>query len=113
MAYHKLDTHFFVHANVCADLPFAEQPDYMLYWERLDALVWRPHESGKIMICGHSVQRSGRPLVLDHAVCIDTGAYANGWLTCLEVATGRIWQANQQGALRTGELPPEEESPVY
>ena len=93
-----------MHANVYPDLPFSEQPDDMLYWERLDPAAWRPHESGKIMICGHSSQRSGLPLVLDHAVCIDTWVYGKGWLTCLEVGTETYWQANERRQKRTGKL---------
>ena len=34
---HETDTHFFVHANVDPDLPLAEQPDYMFYWETLES----------------------------------------------------------------------------
>ena len=56
--------------------------------------------SGKVVICGHTRQLSGWPLDLGCAVCIDTGAYAGGgWLTCLEVETGRFVQANQKGVL--------------
>jgi serine/threonine protein phosphatase 1 len=102
--YHETDTHFFVHANVVSSLPLAEQPDYMLYWETLEASAWHPHESGKTMICGHSVQRTGRPLVLDRAVCIDTWVYGEGWLTCLDVEMEVYWQANQRGETRMGNL---------
>jgi len=102
--YHESGTHFFVHATVYPDLPLAEQPDYMLYWETLEASTWGPHESGKTMICGHSLQRSGRPLVLDHAICIDTGVYRDGWLTCLDVAVEMYWQANERGQTRMGNL---------
>jgi serine/threonine protein phosphatase 1 len=104
VAYHEIDTHFFVHANVLADLPLAEQPDYMLYWEKLEPGTWCPHESGKTMICGHSAQRSGRPLVLDRAICIDTWVYGDGWLTCLDVDSEVYWQANQRGEKRMGNL---------
>jgi serine/threonine protein phosphatase 1 len=102
--YHEISTHFFVHANAYADLPLDEQPDHMLYWERLDEGRTRPHESGKVMICGHTSQRSGRPLDLGHAVCLDTWVYGQGWLTCLDVKTRRYWQANQRGETRTGWL---------
>lgn len=97
-------THFFVHANVYPDMPLADQPDYMLFWETLDASNWRPHESGKVMVCGHSVQRSGRPMVLDGAICIDTWVYGDGWLTCLDVDREAYWQANERGQTRTGSL---------
>jgi serine/threonine protein phosphatase 1 len=100
--WYEIDTHFFVHANAYPDVPLDEQPTYMLLWEALEES--RPHESGKVMVCGHTQQRSGLPLNLGHAVCIDTWAYGQGWLTCLDVKTDRLWQANQRGELRTGWL---------
>ncbi len=99
--WHETATHIFVHANVCPDLPLEEQPDYMLRWEAIDRDYSAPHCSGKVVVCGHTQQRSGLPLDLGHAVCIDTWAYGKGWLTCLDVATGRLWQANQAGRVRT------------
>jgi serine/threonine protein phosphatase 1 len=102
--YHETDTHFFVHASVYPDLPLTEQPDYMLFWETLERGTWRRHESGKTMVCGHSVQRSGRPLVLDHAICIDTWVYGDGWLTCLDLGLEVYWQANECGETRAGNL---------
>jgi serine/threonine protein phosphatase 1 len=104
LPYHEIDTHFFVHANVYHELPLAEQHDHMLYWEKLGATWSAPHFSGKTMVCGHTAQKSGVPLDLGHAVCIDTFVYGTGWLTGLEVRTGRLWQARQNGATRTGHL---------
>ncbi|NNJ25681.1 metallophosphoesterase family protein [Alienimonas chondri] len=99
-AYHETDDHIFVHANLYPDVPLEEQPDFMLYWE-----LWEeappPHESGKRMICGHTRQRSGLPRVTPYAVCIDTGACRDGWLTCLCAETGELWQANERGETRT------------
>jgi serine/threonine protein phosphatase 1 len=105
ITWHEQTAHFFVHANVYPDLPLAYQPTYMLYWEHLEPELSRPHESGKIMVCGHTRQRDGVPLNLGHAICLDTWAYGPGWLTCMDVATGYYWQANQQGEKRTGSLP--------
>jgi len=102
--WYETETHFFVHANANPELPLDEQPLYMLHWEKL--IEARPHVSGKIMVCGHTPQKDGRPLNLGHTVCIDTWVYGAGWLTCLEVETGRYWQANQQRDLRTGVLEP-------
>src|SRR5262249_28885629 len=97
----ELGTHFFVHANVDPDLPLESQPSSMLHWEHFNQ--WTPpHASGKTMICGHSEQRSGWPLVLEHAICIDTFVYGGGWLTCLDIGSGRVWQANQEGRTRGG-----------
>jgi serine/threonine protein phosphatase 1 len=97
-AWYETDTHFFVHANAYPDRPLRDQPDSMLYWEPFDHPA--PHESGKVMVCGHTSQKSGRPLSMGHAVCIDTWACGRGWLTCLDVQSGRYWQANQQGETR-------------
>lgn len=98
----ETDTHFFVHANAYAELPLAEQPDFMLFWESFNDPP--PHESGKIMVCGHTSQKSGQPRNIGHAVCIDTWACGRGWLTCLDVASGQYWQADQQGETRRGWL---------
>jgi serine/threonine protein phosphatase 1 len=93
-------THFFVHANVYFDVPLQEQPDYMLLWEKLGNPL--PHISGKIMVCGHTPQRDGAPLNLGHTICLDTWVYGDGWLTCWDIGSGKVWQADQQGALRSG-----------
>jgi serine/threonine protein phosphatase 1 len=99
--WYETDTHFFVHANVDPDVPLDAQPSSMLHWET--CTEWTPsHCSGKVMVCGHTEQRSGWPLVLEHAVCLDTLCYGGGWLTCLDVITGRVWQANELGATRGG-----------
>ncbi len=100
--WYETETHFFVHANADADLPLDRQSDDMLYWQKLI----RPcnHVSGKTMICGHTRQKTGRPLDLGTSICLDTNVYEDGWLTCLDVDTGRIWQANELGKTRTGWL---------
>jgi len=90
--------HIFVHANLHADKPLFEQPDTALFWDKFGQP--QPHRSGKIMICGHTPQRTGQPLNLGHAICLDTAACEGQWLTCLEVHSGKIWQANQQRQLR-------------
>jgi len=99
-AWFETETHFFVHANADYDLPLNEQSDSVRYWEKFYDFLSRPHESGKVMVCGHTPQRDGRPKSLGHAVCIDTWAYQGGWLTCLDVASGQYWQANQTGESR-------------
>jgi serine/threonine protein phosphatase 1 len=100
--WYETETHIFVHGCVCPDMDMADQPAYMLHWEPLE--VSSPHKSGKLMICGHSAQRSGKVLDLGHAIGIDTWVYGEGWLTCLDVRSGKVWQANQQGLVRSGRL---------
>jgi serine/threonine protein phosphatase 1 len=101
-AYYETDTHFFVHANAFPNVPLSEQPDYMLYWEPFNDPA--PHESGRIMVCGHTPQFDGKPRSIGHAICIDTFAHGGGWLTCLDVASSQYWQANESGETRTAFL---------
>ncbi len=101
--YHETQQDILVHANLIPGLPLAEQPFEVLAWEDISRHQ-PPHCSGKRMICGHTPQRSGQPLNLGHAVCIDTGAFFGGWLTCLDLGSGIYWQADQDGRTRKGRL---------
>jgi len=102
VAYHECDTHFFVHANAESHRELEDQSDAALYWRKFG----NPdrHCSGKIMVCGHTPQQSGIPLNNGNAVCIDTLAHGGGWLTCLDVGSGAVWQANEAGETRKMEL---------
>jgi serine/threonine protein phosphatase 1 len=93
--YLETESHLFVHANAYPDMAMDEQPDYMLRWERCDNIA--PHESGKIIVCGHTPQKSGRLMNKGFAICLDTNACGGGPLTCLDLGTGRIWQAEKNG----------------
>ncbi|VTR96852.1 metallophosphoesterase family protein [Tuwongella immobilis] len=105
--YFETGTHIFVHAGVSPSLPMEEQDDLWLYWEKLNDPT--AHHSGKIVICGHTHQRSGMPLDCMHTICIDTWAYSpTGWLTCLDVHSGEYWQVNAAGQSRRDWLDPYE-----
>lgn len=96
--YYECESHFFVHANADAEVELADQTDSALYWRKYDSP--ERHFSDKIMVCGHTTQTSGIPRSNGNAVCIDTWAYGTGWLSCLDVTTGTIWQANEIGDTR-------------
>ncbi|QQE64335.1 hypothetical protein GFS31_10150 [Leptolyngbya sp. BL0902] len=96
------DQHIFLHGTLATHLPLLHQPDRAIFWDKLKHPA--PHPSGKTLICGHTPQRSGYPLNLGHTVCLDTAACEGQWLTCLEVNSGEIWQANQEGHLRRSHL---------
>jgi serine/threonine protein phosphatase 1 len=102
IAYYECDTHFFVHACAESHRPLDGQSDAALYWRKFG----NPdlHCSGKIMVCGHTPQESGVPLDNGNAVCIDTLAYGGGWLSCLDVESGTVWQGNEAGEARTIEI---------
>ena len=92
------ERHIFTHANLDPHKPMAEQPKRKLFWEKFDNP--QPHISGKTLVCGHTRQKSGEPVNLGHAICIDTWACGEGWLTGLEVNSGEIWQVNQRGNVK-------------
>jgi serine/threonine protein phosphatase 1 len=99
VAYYECETHFFVHANADANKPLEDQTDPTLYWRKYGNP--EAHCSGKIMVCGHTAQQSGKPCSNEHSICIDTWAHGGGWLSCLDVESGTIWQANESGDRRT------------
>ena len=100
--YYETDTHIFVHGGLEPDEPVDEQDDEALLWLRVRDV--KPHMSGKIIVCGHTPQRNHSILNLSYAICVDTHAYAEGWLSCLEVETGIYWQANEKGEVRQKEI---------
>lgn len=100
--YVETETHIFVHANLEADVPLEQQLPFTVIHKKFGEPA--PHRSGKIMICGHTAQKTHVPLNMGHAICIDTDPDRGGWLTCLHVESGSYWQTNQQGQLREGTL---------
>ena len=110
LPYFETDTHIFVHANLEPDLPLCDQPPFTIIHKKFGKPA--PHQSGKVMICGHTAQKSHVPLNLGHAVCIDTDPGRGGWLTCLHVETSHYWQTNFDGDRRKGALQDESPTPA-
>jgi serine/threonine protein phosphatase 1 len=90
----------FVHASYDPDRPMAHQTDRTLRWESVTPERMVPHVSGKVVIAGHTRQKSGQVLDLGFFKVLDTDAFGGGFLTVMEFHTGEIIQANQQGRLR-------------
>jgi serine/threonine protein phosphatase 1 len=101
--YWETDTELFIHANIDPKLPLEKQDVEMLRWTHLTGYE-RPHPSGKRIVCGHTPQRSGRPLAFPGWVCIDTFVCGGSWLTGLDVATNEYCQTNLIGEKRFGQL---------
>jgi serine/threonine protein phosphatase 1 len=101
-SYLETDTHIYVHANLEHDVPLDQQLPFTLIHKKFGTP--KPHMSDKIMICGHTAQKSHLPANLGHAVCIDTDPGRGGWLTCLHVETDQYWQTNFDGELREGSI---------
>lgn len=98
--FYETDDHFFVHANYDPELSLAEQPRFLLRWQKLTDATPTAHCSGKRAIVGHTHDRDGEIVDLGYLVCLDTYCYGGGWLTAMDIHSGRIWQANLKGDLR-------------
>lgn len=100
--YYESENHIMAHAGLEPELPLNKQPEECLLWKRI--FDTEPHISDKILVCGNTSQRNGKPLVLDHAVCIDTFPAGTGWLTCLDIDNNTYWQTNEKGETRQSSL---------
>jgi serine/threonine protein phosphatase 1 len=95
----ETDTEIYVHACLESNITLPNQSSDFLRWKHLGGSE-RPHISGKRIVCGHTPQRDGIPLVMPGWVCIDTFAHGGKWLTCLDVALDHVFQASQNGEFR-------------
>jgi serine/threonine protein phosphatase 1 len=98
----ETDYHIFVHATLDPGKTLAEQPDSALFFNKFNNP--QPHRSDKTVVCGHTPQRNGHPLNIGHAICLDTATCEGQWLTCLDVLSGQVWQANQYRELRMSQI---------
>ncbi|MFT5527036.1 MAG: serine/threonine protein phosphatase 1 [Pirellulaceae bacterium] len=98
--YHETDEFLFLHANYNPELPLNEQTEESLFWKHVSRDFPARHSSGKTAFVGHTPQKSGQVGIHDHIICVDTGCFANQWLTGIDVHSLAYWQSNQQGELR-------------
>ena len=98
--YYETEEAIFAHAGYEPQLPMKRQPRTALLYTRLAHGAPPPHMSGKKAYVGHSAQRNGQILDLGHIICLDTCLYGGGWLTAIEVRSGRILQVDAAGRLR-------------
>jgi serine/threonine protein phosphatase 1 len=97
--YFETVRHIFAHAYYEPDRPLREKPWGGLRWASLPPVPAR-HCSGKVAVVGHTPQKNGEVLDLGYLKDIDTFCHGGGWLTALEVTTGKVWQANLAGEMR-------------
>jgi serine/threonine protein phosphatase 1 len=97
--YFETESEIFVHANLESGVSLANQRSDFLRWKHIDGSE-PPYSTSKRVICGHTSQRDGAPLVFNGWVCIDTYAYGGQWLSCLDVESNQVVQANEKGELR-------------
>ncbi len=111
LLFHETKTDLFIHGGLDSEAAMSEQVVSDLLWRRFDDAT--AHCSGKRAWCGHTPQRDYRPRAVgntpyetgnSHTICLDTAAFAGGWLTVADVKTGAYWQGNQWGEARQGSL---------
>ena len=102
--YYELDDTIFVHAGYHHLLAMHQQDDATIYWNHLPNPLPLPHQTGKRVILGHTPQGSGEVLDVGHVVCVDTYCFGGGYLTALEVDSGRVLQTDIHGHLRRAPL---------
>ena len=104
--FYETETEIFIHASLETGVTLANQDSMYLRWKHLGGSE-PPYFSGKRVICGHTAQRDGMPLVFDGWVCIDTFVHGGMWLSALDVGSDHVYQTNQQGEYREFPLPVE------
>ncbi len=102
LPFFETETHIFVHGGLDRDFPPSAQTLDILAWKRFHEA--EPHYSGKTVICGHTTVGERPEMMGDHTIGIDTGSGKGGWLTALQVETGKYYQANEAGDVREGSL---------
>lgn len=90
--YLESDEYIFVHAGCDPDIMLEKNNGGTLRWAKFPKEP-KIHNSGKTVICGHTVQK--QILDLGHICCIDTGCgvWPGGRLTAIDLKSGKIWQA--------------------
>jgi len=94
--YWENETAIFTHASLEPDVPLNEQSPEWLRWTRFTGEE-APHSSGKRVLCGHTPRISGEVTLANGWVCLDTWAYHDGYLSCLDLTHGLLYQSQQTG----------------
>jgi serine/threonine protein phosphatase 1 len=98
--FYETAQYIFLHATYDPALPMERQKRSALLWGKIRPMPPGPHCSGKTVIVGHTAQRDGKILDLGYLKCIDTCCYGDGWLTAMELPSGKTWQADKAGRMR-------------
>ncbi len=110
LPYYEVEGFVIVHAGLEPGVPLPLQTSQALFWNKM--INPKPYADDVRVICGHTAQTNGMIANLGHTICIDTCAYGDQWLTCLELEWGTFWQANQKGEARQGRISYQESEPV-
>lgn len=82
---HVIDDYIFVHAGLRPGIPLEKQKTFDLLWIR-DEFLWSSYDWGKKVVFGHTIMKEIS--FLGNKIGIDTGCFATGKLSCLELQGG-------------------------
>ena len=102
LRYYETESDLFVHAGYVPDVPLAKLDEASCYWNHLTDQPPPPHCSGKRAFVGHTPQADGKVADHGHLVCMDTYCFGGGYLSAMEIASGRVIQADRRGRIRRG-----------
>lgn len=79
---YKVGPLLFVHAGIRMDVPIKDQSPADMHWIRELFLNWKGEEKDFLVVHGHTITPSFRPVIKKHRIGIDTGSYRkNGKIT--------------------------------
>jgi serine/threonine protein phosphatase 1 len=100
--YVELDHHILVHAGLEPGIALARQHPHMLMWIRGEFLDFAG-SFGKVVVHGHTITESERVEIFPNRIGVDTGAFATGILSALQIAPSGDVAVFQAAEVRPGE----------
>ncbi len=100
LPYIETERFIFSHATPTMFIPMSEQGREGLRWSTFSPTQQYRHISGKMVVCGHTAQRKGKPWIDSNIAVIDTYICGNQWLTALDMEDFTVHQANRRGEYR-------------
>ena len=91
--YYETEDFIFVHAGLRPEVPLAEQTPEDMLWIRRE-FISSDYDWGKTVVYGHTPLQE--PHQEGRRIGLDTGCVYGRTLTCCEVRTGQLWQANHR-----------------
>ena len=82
---------FFLYADYLQGVLLVRQSTDVLLWRRLDTDIPGPHISGKTAVVDH-MYTLYEIFDAGHLVCLDTGCFAGGCVSAMEMHSRKVWQ---------------------
>jgi serine/threonine protein phosphatase 1 len=98
--FYETEEHFFIHANYEPEVSLEKQDEQVMLWKHMVQGIPTAHANGKTAIVGHTPQINGIPKDVGHIKLMDTFCYGGQWLSAVDVETGLVTQANNEGESR-------------